>query len=374
MAGGMAGGADRAAGRLAGVGLAGARRRADRAARHGEKRATVAAARTDRTAQLKWKEALPDFRDAAQLAKDDIIAWKGVACAFYCGALQQQANDLANALDSVLRLDKDAWQFWCARGNYDIQVGPKAAAIEAYTKGLALHPGYDLGHRIRGWLYAERGEWDKAIADFRAAATLAGPTDPTPWDVLALAQLAGGKTADYQQTCTQMLALFGRPTPAIWAGGALSAGPLNPWGTPLALHTAEHAASLSRRAATITAIRCTTGPGVPVDWQQLVRMTAQSSDELKGAVLCRAGRYDEAVKLLTPLRNAIGTTGDLVRLYLALAEHGRGNVAEAKQLYTRSAPSLKLPAKDRENFPLSLAWIERAAYRAVARELEALLK
>jgi WD40 repeat protein/tetratricopeptide (TPR) repeat protein len=338
-----------------------------------------------RGAQLKWKEALPDFEEATELAKDDVIAWKGIVCALHCGMIAQPDLEL-QARDEVRRLDKDAWEFWCVRGNQDIQAGLKAAAIDAYTNALKLRPGYDLGHRIRGWLYAERGEWDKAIVDFRDATKLAGPTDPTPWDALALAQLAGGDTAGYKQTCARMLSLFGRPTPAIWAGGICSAAPFNPWGAPLSLATAEQAASLSRRAATITAIRCTTGPGAPVDWQQLVQMTSKSSDELKAAVLCRAGRYDEAVKLLTlgggggnvgppPPRNTITTYGQLVTLYLALAEHGRGNIAEAKQLYQDSTAGWEALQKGRENFPQDpLTWMERVQIEQLRREVELLLK
>ena len=101
-------------------------------------------------------------------------------------------------------------------------------------------------------------------------------------------------------------------------------------------------------------------------------MTGQSSDEVSGAVLCRAGRYDEAVELLTPLRNAMGTTSDLARHYLTLAEHGRGNVPEARRLYTRMASSLKVRAA--EHFPLSLAWIEQTHIEQLRRELEALFK
>jgi WD40 repeat protein/tetratricopeptide (TPR) repeat protein len=328
-----------------------------------------------RAAQLKWKEALPDFQEATGLVKDDVIAWKGVACAFYCGVLEQRGNELLNALDQVLRLDRNAWQFWCVRGNYDIEADQKASAIERYTKALTLHPGHDLGHRIRGWLHAERGEWDKASADFRAAAALAGPTDPTPWDALALAQLAGRDTAGYKQTCTQMLALFGRPAPALWAGGALSAGALNPWGTPLTLHSAENAASLGRRGATITAIRCTTGPDVPVDWQRLVRLTAQSTDDLKGAVLCRAGRHDEAARLLTPLRNTHTSQGLLVTLYLALAENSRGSTAKAKELLSDSVRGWEALAKNRASFPPEPhTWLERVQIEQLRQELEVRLK
>ena len=59
----------------------------------------------------------------------------------------------------------------------------------------------------------------EAVADLARAAELTGPTDPTPWDWLALAQLGRGDTAAYRQTCRRMLALFGRTPPLLWAGG-----------------------------------------------------------------------------------------------------------------------------------------------------------
>ncbi|HZY90735.1 MAG TPA: tetratricopeptide repeat protein, partial [Gemmataceae bacterium] len=207
-----------------------------------------------RAAQGKWHEALPDFRAAAALAPKDVLAWKGVACAHYRGVFVELPKELVHACDEALRLDPKAWDFWCMRGNLDLRDGRKPTAIQAYTKALALRPDFDLGYRVRGWLHAELGQWDKAVADFTRAAELAGPIDPTPWDALALAQLGRGDPAAYRKTCDRMLALFGRPPPLLWAGGAFAAGPFNPGGAPLALHVADQAVRLGRGAAGVTAV------------------------------------------------------------------------------------------------------------------------
>jgi hypothetical protein len=338
-----------------------------------------------RAAQGKWHEALPDFREAAGLDKKDVLAWKGVACALYRGMYTELPKELPQACDEVLVLDHGAWDFLCARGNYDLQDGRKPATIEAYTEALKLHPDYDLGFRVRGWLHAELGQWDKAEKDFSRAAELTGPADPTPWDALALAQLGRGDTAAYQKTCTRMLALFGRTPALIWAGGAFAAGPSNPCAALLALHAAEQAASLSRDAIDVTAIRCTTRPDTLKDWQRLVPLTAKSSAVIRGAVLCRTSRYDEAAKLLEPWSTAqFGSHAPLTTLYLALAEHGRGRTEEAKHLLKKTTKWLDLPAANLSALSLKgipnpknrdgLAWMERVQIEQLRCELAALLK
>jgi WD40 repeat protein/Flp pilus assembly protein TadD len=336
-----------------------------------------------RAAQGKWHEALPDFREAVAVDANDGLAWKGIACALYRG-MSELPKELPHACDEVVRLDSGAWDFWCVRGNYDFQDGHKPAAIEAYTKALALRPDFDLGYRIRGWLHADLGQWDKAITDFTRAAELSGRTDPAPWDALALAQLARDDTAAYHKTCTRMLALFDRPPPLIWAGGAFAAGPFNTVAAPVALHVAEQAASLSRDAVGVTAVRFTTRPDARTDWQRLVSLTEKSPDELRGAVFCRVGRYDEAVKLLEPLHTALGNPAPLNTLYIALAEHGRGRTAEARQLLKETTDWLEQPQIDwlgllqqgnpRQKNRDGLGWAERVQIDQLCRELEGLLK
>ncbi|HZY88870.1 MAG TPA: hypothetical protein VFE78_28860, partial [Gemmataceae bacterium] len=223
-------------------------------------------------------------------------------------------------------------------------------------------------------------------ADFTRAAELAGPTDPTPWDALALAQLGRGDTAAYRKTCDRMLALFGRTPPLIWAGGTFAAGPYNPYAAPLALHVAEQAASLSRDAIGVTAVRCTTRPDTLPDWQRLVSLTEKSPDDVRGAVFCRTGRYNEAVQLLGPLRwwGPGGVPVPVTTLYLGLAEHGRGRPAEAKQLLKETTDWLEQPRRDWLGLPQKdnlkqknrdgLTWMERVQIEQLRGELEALLK
>jgi len=339
-----------------------------------------------RAVQGKWHEALPDFQKAAAVDTNDVLAWKGVACAHYRGVFLEVPKELLHACDEVFRLDPEAWEFLCVRGNCDLQEGRKPAAIGAYTKALALRPKFELGYRVRGWLHADLGQWDKAIADFTRAAELTGPASATPWEVLALAQLGRDDPVAYRKTCTQMLEMFRRTPPPIWTGGAFAGGPFHPYATLLSLHAAEQAASLNRDAAAMTALRCTTRPDALTDWQRLVTLTANSPDHVRGAVFCRTGRYDEAVKLLEPLRTSGpgGVFAPLTNLYLALAEHGRGRTAQAKQLLKETTDWLEQPRRDWLGLPQKdnpnqnnrdgLAWTERVQIEQLRRELAAILK
>jgi hypothetical protein len=234
------------------------------------------------------------------------------------------------------------------------------------------------------------GEWAEAVADFTRATELSGPTDPTLWDELALAHLGSGDVAAYQKTCARMLEMFGPELPLICAGGAFAAGPTNPWATPLTLHVAGQSVADSRDAADVTAARCTTRPDTLTDWQRLVSLTKKSSDEVRGKVLCRARRYDEAVELLTPLRTKPApdtflasplTTNwpQLATLYIALAEQGRGHTAEAARLLKETTDWLDhveepLDGKPKQKNSALLAWTERVRIDQLRRELEGLLK
>jgi len=333
-------------------------------------------------------EAYNDFRQAATLAPKDVLAWKGFACASWRNAPQNPAGwrkQGLDACDAVLGLDADAWDFWYLRGLICVQDGQNQPALKAYTRALELHADFVPALRERGTAHAEMGQWAEAVADFAHAAELTGPADPAPWDSLALAQLGRGDTAAYKKTCARMLEMFGRPPPLIWAGGAFAAGPFNPCGAPLALHVADQAVRLSRDAAAVTAVRCTTRADALTDWQRLVPLTKKSPDEVCGKLFCRTGRYDEAVKLLEPLRTAPagglvppGPDGPapLLTLYLGLAEYGRGRTAEAKQLLKEATDWLDQPQDDnpKQKNRDRLPWTGRVEIDQLRRELEGLLK
>jgi WD40 repeat protein/tetratricopeptide (TPR) repeat protein len=328
-----------------------------------------------RAAQGRWAEAYPDFRQATALAPSDVVAWKGIVCAAFCqGLIPGLPKEASDALDEVLRLDPEAWEFWYLQGSLRDQEHRWAPALAALTRALSFHADFAPALRERGEIHAERGQWREAVADFARAAELTVPADPSLWGSLALAQLGRGDIAAYRKTCGRMLALFGRSPPLVWTGSGFAAGPTNPYGVPLQLLLTEPTVRLGPRAVEITALCCTARRDTLTDWQPLARLANESNDALRCAVLCRMQRYEEASKLLAPSPMA-KTSGPLLDLYLALAEHGRGHTAEAKRLkqttdWLDSAPKGKPKPEARNDLP----WTARVQVEQLRRELTALLE
>jgi WD40 repeat protein/tetratricopeptide (TPR) repeat protein len=344
-----------------------------------------------------WLDARHDFEKAAELAPKDLLAWKGVACLTWQGQWRIFGGGAPkwglHACDKVLDIEPNAWEFWYLRGLFCAVDRQHAPAIEAFGKALKLHPDFVPAFRERGEANAQLGQWADAAKDFERAAERTGPTDPALWQSLALAQLASGDPAAYQKTCARMRTMFGRTPPVIWAGGALAAGPLGVWGTPLALHTAEQAVALSRDAAEVTALCCSIRPDTLKSWQGLLPLTKRAGPEVRAMVLCRMGRYDEAVKLLEPLRTVLvgpstdfglllfgptPTPAPLVNLQLALVEHARGRTAEAKKLLEKTITWLDEPQPDwmnpKQKNRDARAWTEGVQIDELCRELKSLLK
>jgi hypothetical protein len=90
----------------------------------------------------------------------------------------------------------------------------------------------------------------------------------------------------------------------------------------------------------------------------------------RAAVLCRAGRYAEAVTLLADRSNAVAL------LYRALAEHGRGQPAEATKALEQAGQWLKAPRRDdpAQSNAARLTWHERLEIDLLRREVQELLQ
>jgi WD40 repeat protein/tetratricopeptide (TPR) repeat protein len=319
------------------------------------------------------KDSYADFRQVTILAPKDVLAWEGMACELCRGQFRISAgwpNDARNACDTVLRLVPHSWEFHYLRGLLCAQRGERAAALEAYTRAVELSSDFIPALRERGGEYAQLGQWDKAVADFARAVELTGPSEPTLWDALALAQLGGGDTAGYKRTCSRMLALFDRAPAAIWAGGLFTMAPDKPLGALLALFEAGQESSTNPGAAEMTAVRCTTRPDTLTNWQRLVTLTEKNPDPVRAAVFCRIGRYDDAVLLLEPWTH----TNTLAPLFLALAEYRRGHTAEART-YLKKSDWFDQPQKDNPKQKISelQPWKERVQIEQLRRELKALL-
>src|SRR5262249_48696210 len=105
---------------------------------------------------------------------------------------------------------------------------------------------------------------------------------------------------------------------------------------------------LPRRLRTRTERLQPKPPGKPAAWLPLV---PENEKLLRGAVLCRAGRHAEAVRLLEPL------PGPIACLFRALAEQGGGNVEADGDAGGESVPALAVSDFDRQGLP-DLAAVE----------------
>jgi hypothetical protein len=101
----------------------------------------------------------------------------------------------------------------------------------------------------------------------------------------------------------------------------------------------------------------------PHTW--LARLT-KDDKLLRGAILCRAGKYAEAVAELSEVRDPVGL------LFRALAEHGRGN-QEAARAALAEAKKLIGPDKIDLIEQSPLPWLESVETRVLVKELETLL-
>jgi tetratricopeptide (TPR) repeat protein len=62
------------------------------------------------------------------------------------------------------------------RGASHSEVGEEDAALKDYSTAIELHPEENLAHIFRGEIFADRGEWSSAQADFDSAAVHATPS------------------------------------------------------------------------------------------------------------------------------------------------------------------------------------------------------
>jgi WD40 repeat protein/tRNA A-37 threonylcarbamoyl transferase component Bud32/tetratricopeptide (TPR) repeat protein len=260
--------------------------------------------------------------------------------------------------------DRHAWEAAQAE-----QAGQWFAAVfhadRAERAGRRDHPLF----LTRGRAHAERGAWDKARADFGRAAALA-PEDVEGWRRLALANLAAGRMGAYRETCGRLLA-FLQPSPEVpLATFLLNPAPGNAWGTAPVLKAWQHALPRLRQKQRQVVRPAVVRPDAVGGPTRLLAFTTQADPVTRGAALCRAGRHDEAAKLLGPTQEAAGL------VYLALAEHGRGRPAAAQEVLRRAVRWLEeAPSRDdpwRTNYT-RLPWDERLEMDLLRRETQALL-
>lgn len=216
---------------------------------------------------------------------------------------------------------------------------------------IRAEPGAAPLHLRRGHANAEAGRWDHAANDFAEVVRLKQENEDV-LRALALTRLAAGRAADYRTVCKTLLERLGRPIES------------------------KLALSLVRA--------CVLAPNAVPDYGPLVaaaeKLSAEKSAAINrfdvlGAVLVRAGRFDDAVQRLTPPKD--GTAADNVWnwLFLALAYESQGKADKAAPWKEKAARWLdETPrglASNRDALIWSrLSWEDRLALRLLQRETE----
>ena len=246
-----------------------------------------------------------------------------------------------------------------------------AAAEAEYTRAARLRPDHSQVFFRRGGLYSSLGLWDLAADDYARAFAIREPDTTSQWYSNALLHLVSGDEAGYRRVCGRMLERFrGRIDGLI--------GP-------------EQVEEKDDVAVTrfMLVRACVLAPAAVPEYDRLLRlsdMSAATKDEeywvplyINGAACYRAGRFEEAVRLL---RESLSRTNYGARAlnfpYLAMSLHRLDKADEARQELRNAREALDRWAQavfDRPDqfvpVPYWYDWVEcQVLYREAHRLIE----
>jgi tetratricopeptide (TPR) repeat protein len=227
-------------------------------------------------------------------------------------------------------------------------------AVPVYDAALKLSPQDAQirleAHRNRGYSYAGLRQWGKAAAEFARACELR-PDDSYLWRFRAVAQLAAGDVAAYEQACTAMVERFEKTENRFAAGNVL--------------------------------LVCVLRDGTLPDMARLLPLTHIAGPIwhwgtwARGAALYRAGRYEQSARCFE-------TAAKMYRprawdwCFLAMAHHRLGHAKEARRCLVEAARWIDEADRVEVNDPTSTRatwgnWHEAVVYPLLLQEAEALL-
>jgi WD40 repeat protein/serine/threonine protein kinase/Flp pilus assembly protein TadD len=215
-------------------------------------------------------------------------------------ALGNHARAIADC-DVVLRQAPSARALQ-TRGRAYFGEGKPAQAVADFTEAIRLDPRHAELYTDRGIARARAGEMDAAVADQKSAIRWQGDSARS-WACYALLHLQLGDSAAYSRACSSMVERFGATTDAdsaYWTAWAcvLAEG---------ALADPDHLPVLANRALALAP-------------------ASKEARQLRGVALYRAGRFAEAVPLLT---QDVATAEGRTLYVLAMAQQCLGKTEEA---------------------------------------------
>lgn len=260
--------------------------------------------------QKDWHQVIADLTQAMKLSDptESDLFYRGWA---YFDLDQYDPADAD--MTQALKMDPKDDSAWGTRGEIRADQRRWADAVADYTKSLELSDKEEVNWRLRGVARAELGQWDQAASDFAAALDRA-PTSRTDLGNSVIVQLGRGDLPAYRLACARMYdRLSYTDEPENWNS---------------------------------TAWDCSLDPTDNVPPAQLVSLmdkavAAQPKEyaflNTRGAVLYRAGRYDDAIHQLNDavaIHGHGGSFEDLV--YLAMSQFRLGHADEARDALKRA--------------------------------------
>lgn len=124
------------------------------------------------------KQAINDFGEVIKRHPGSTVE----ALAYYnrgaAYGLQGNYKQAINDFEKVIKLNPDfAWGVYYNLGNVYALQGDYESAIEKYNEAIKLRPDFAEAYNNRGFVYAKQGNYEKAIADYTKAIQ-SSPIDP----------------------------------------------------------------------------------------------------------------------------------------------------------------------------------------------------
>src|SRR5262249_9230095 len=255
-----------------------------------------------------------------------------------------------------LELKADHFGALHLRGHCHEALGRWKESVADHTRAIELEHRNPHLHICLGNAYAQLEEWQKASEAFERATTSL-PAYPLACYSLAMLELRRGDRAGYRKVCSTMLERFERPG---YPGDAY-------W----------------------IAWTCVLAPDAVADWTKALRFAehayadnGKNYDRINhlGAVLYRAGRFQEAAQRLTEAEAVFQQTPSPLTsivynwFYQAMTQHQLGNSQEAASWLQKAVQEIDEPSPQTAQNPLNRTWNRRLTLQLLRREAEELLK
>jgi tetratricopeptide (TPR) repeat protein len=225
-----------------------------------------------------------------------------------------------------------------------------------FDKALQLDPTQPLFWAWRASFHAQHARWNETVTDFSKLIELQ-PECMDCWYQRCLARLGGGQVDEYRRDCREMLQRFGQTDKAgdrYWVAWA-----------------------------------CVLAPDATTDWATAVGLAEktlqndpQSATYLNtfGAVLYRAGRYDEALTRLSEAAALFQEPSEAIKsppaspwFFLAMTQHRLGHAEEAKQWLDKAVTRTDIIFAEADRGTADLSWDRRLTLKLLRDEAAALL-